>query len=149
MDIQDNRYSKVEGMLYSYPKLPYEIKNLEIELKMIENEYMGIKGSSGGERGSGTNLVSSSVENEVFMKEKKLMEIRKKINNKHFLIERIDNALECLKLDDEVAALLIRLRYIQKLEWNQIASQLHMDDKSLMRKRNEIIKELIPMLTSP
>lgn len=144
MDIQDNRYSKVEGMLYSYPRLAFEIKNLEIEIKMIENEYVGIKGRAGNESGSRTNTVSSSVENEVMSKEAKIGVLARKINHKKLMIEKIDNAIASL---DETDSLIIKLRYIKELEFKQMAMQIPMDEKSLMRRRSEVIKrKLIDML---
>lgn len=147
MDTQDNRYSKVEGILYSYPRLSFEIKNLEIEIKMIENEYVGIKGRSGNESGSRTNTVSSAVENEVMSKEAKIGVLARKINHKKLTIEKIDNAIAAISAEDETGALLIKLRYIKGLEWKQIEMQIPMDEKSLMRRRSEVIKKkLIDML---
>lgn len=144
MDIQDNRYSKVEGILYSYPRLAFEIKNLEIEIRMIENEYAGIKGRSSNESGSRSNTVSSAVENEVMSKETKIEFLTRKINHKKLMIEKIDNAIASL---EETEALLIKLRYIKELEFKQIAMQIPMDEKSLMRKRSDVIKKkLIDML---
>lgn len=146
MEPKDNLYSKTEGILYSYPRLTFEIKNLEIEIKMIENEYTGIKGKS-DEIASRTNAVSSSVENEVISKEARIDALKRKINHKRLLIEKIDNAIDAIAAEDETSALLIKLKYIKHLEWKQIEMQIPMDEKSLMRKRSKIIKDkLIGML---
>lgn len=146
METKDNSYARVEGMLYSYPKLAFEIKNLEIEIKMIENEYVGIKGRS-DEAASCTNVISSSVEKEIISKEDRIDSLTRKINHKKLLIEKIDNAIDALAAIDETDALLIKLRYIKGLEFKQIEMQIPMNEKSLMRKRSEIIKNnLIGML---
>lgn len=143
---KDNLYSKAEGILYSYSRLAFEIKNLEIDIKMIENEYIGIKGKS-DEVASHTNSVSSSVENEIISKEARINSLRRKINHKKLLIEKIDNAIDALAIEDETSALIIKLKYIKGLEWKQIEMQIPMDEKSLMRKRTKIIKDkLIGML---
>ena len=87
---KDNKYAKVEGLLYSYSMLPFRKKNLEIDLKMNEDE-----------------------------------EKRKELEQLELTMEKIDNILAMLKQEDEIDYLIIKLRYLDKLTWEQIEQQLY------------------------
>lgn len=109
---KDNRYSKIEGLLYSYSSLPYVKKNLEIDLELNKNED-------------------------------KIMELEKV----ELTIAKIDNMLEMLKKDNEMDYLIIKLKYIDGLIWDQIALQLNMSvSQLLVRRRNIILNKLLIML---
>lgn len=109
---KDNKYAKVEGLLYSYSTLPFRKKNLEIDLKINEDE-----------------------------------EKRKELEQLELTMEKIDNILEMLKQEDEIDYLIIKLRYLDKLTWEQIEQQLHMSVCQLiLRRKNIILNKLLAML---
>ncbi|MEG0501344.1 MAG: siderophore-interacting protein, partial [Cellulosilyticaceae bacterium] len=67
--MKDSHYSKVEGILYNFPKLKVEIDNLRLDLEDV-NEVVGIRGASGNEKaGSSTHAFSSAVEDEVIARD--------------------------------------------------------------------------------
>ncbi|MBC8579148.1 sigma-70 RNA polymerase sigma factor region 4 domain-containing protein [Zhenhengia yiwuensis] len=145
--MDNNLYCKVEGMLYSVPKLKIEIDNLKIDLEELM-EYEGIRGASDNEKaGSPTYAINSSVENEVVNRMEKLADkeqaIIRKINSKERELKRIENALSILT---EGERLLIEFWYFKRYTVNRICDLLEISDRSFSRRRkNIIIKRLIPI----
>lgn len=145
--MDNNLYCKVEGMLYSVPKLKIEIDNLKIDLEELM-EYEGIRGASDNEKaGSPTYAINSSVENEVMNRVEKLADkeqaIIRKINSKERELKRIENALSILT---EGERLLIEFWYFKRYTVNRICDLLEISDRSFSRRRkNIIIKRLIPI----
>lgn len=145
--MDNNLYCKVEGMLYSVPKLKIEIDNLKIDLEELM-EYEGIRGASDNEKaGSPTYAINSSVENEVMNRVEKLSDkeqaIIRKINSKERELKRIENALSILT---EGERLLIEFWYFKRYTVNRICDLLEISDRSFSRRRkNIIIKRLIPI----
>lgn len=113
-------YAMVEDMLYSRPVLPYEIKNLEIEIQIVELD-------------------------EDQDTERKVADLKKKILERELLINKIDNALELVKVVNEEDELLLRERYLKKQGFKHIVDSIPLDENSLMRRRQGIIKRLIPI----
>lgn len=103
---KENKYAKVEGLLYSYKTLPYVIKGLELKYK--ETGYDSIK---------------------------------EELELNRLIYDKIDNMIQFLKLHNELDYQIIKLRYIDGLQWNQIELQLHMGVCQLISRRNRVIKE--------
>lgn len=105
---KDNKYAKVEGLLYSYSTLQNRIDNADIDIKLEEDEYKV----------------------EQIKLEKERLELTRK---------KIDNMLDSL---DEDERNIIKLKYIDKLEWDQVDAKLNkLSVRQLIRERNRIINE--------
>lgn len=105
---KDNKYAKVEGLLYSYSTLQNRIDNADIDIKLEEDEH----------------------KIEQIKLEKERLELTRK---------KIDNMLSSL---DEDERNIIKLKYIDKLEWDQVDAKLNkLSVRQLIRERNRIINE--------
>ena len=112
MVAKDNKYSKVEGLLYSYRELPFKKKNLELELKLNDDNKK-----------------------------------REELERIEITMCKIENMLNMIKSTSEIDYLIIKLRYIDGLEWNDMETQLHMSISWLMQRRRSIIeKKLLSMV---
>lgn len=71
----------------------------------------------------------------------------KELEEIELISAKIENMLEMLKNDNELEYLIIKLRYIDKLSWEQIEQQLHMSACQLiLRRKNIILDKLISMI---
>lgn len=112
MVAKDNRYKKLEGLLYSYRELPFKKRNLELDLKLEEDPN-------------------------------KRAELERVETN----IAKIDNMLDMIKLNSEIDYLIIKLRYIDRLDWLEIEGQLSMNQDHLMKRRRKLFEgKLISMI---
>ena len=126
-------------MLYNYKQFKVEIKNILLEIEDIENSYRGIGAMSYEEKSAPTNKISSSVEQEVEQKEKRIEHLNRLISKKENIIKRIDNALEVLT---ERERKLIELRYFKNLTHFKVAEILEVDVSTIYRNKKEIINKL-------
>ena len=106
MVAKDNRYKRLEGLLYSYRELPFKKRNLELDLKLEEDSN-------------------------------KRAELERIETN----IAKIDNMLDMIKLNSELDYLIVKLRYIDRLEWVEIEGQLYMNQDYLMKRRRKLFEE--------
>ena len=102
----NNKYKQLEGLLYSYRELPFKKKNLELELKLKDDNTK-----------------------------------REELEKIEITMCKIENMLNMIKLTSEIDYLIIKLRYIDGLEWNDMETQLHMSISWLMQRRRNIIEE--------
>ncbi len=86
----------LEKMLYDYRRNKIEIKNLKLDLEILENDYTGVGNIGYEERSSKTYKFNSSVENEIVRREKEMMDIKREIRLKEIQIQRIDDTIEVL-----------------------------------------------------
>ena len=103
---KENKFAKVEGLLYSYKALPYVIKGLE--LKYRETGYDSVK---------------------------------EELEAKKLTYDIVDNMIEFLKLHDEEAYQVIKLKYIDKCTWLQVAMKMNMCERTVQRIRDNAIKK--------
>lgn len=105
---KDNKYSIVEGLLYSYSTLQNRIDNADIDIKLEEDER----------------------KIEQIKIEKERLELTKK------KVELMLNSLS------ESEKQIIKLKYIDKLGWDQVDAKLNkLSVRQLIRERNRIINE--------
>ena len=126
-------------MLYNYKQFKVEIKNILLEIEDIENSYRGIGAMCYEEKSAPTNKISSSVEQEVEQKEKRIEHLNRLISKKENIIKRIDNALEVLTNYEHK---LIELRYFKNLTHFKVAEILEVDVSTIYRNKKEIINKL-------
>lgn len=127
-------YNKVEELLEEYALLDIEIKGLEYQIKID-----GLKGMSYSDMpGSPLPSNKSSVESELntinrLKNEKLYLEIKKEA------IENMFRILNDLELN------IIKLRYLNNLQFKEIAMKVDRTEQYLVGKRKSIInKKLIP-----
>ena len=138
-----DKFKKIEAMLYNYKQTEVEIKNIDLDIEEVRNEYRGVGAMVYGERTSHTNKISSSVENEIEYKENRINYLISLKRSKEIEIERLNNVLSILS-EDEYR--LIELRYFKKLQYKQIADIICMNDIYIIDKKRKIINKLIPLM---
>jgi|SRR5699024_1613026 len=137
-------YKRLEGILYNYPILLAEITKLKAEIDYIENEYQGITGiDPGQEKMSETYNISSTVENEVIAKEKRLGNKRNKLAKKQLEQIKIENILNLLKEEDKR---IIEMWYFKNYRNNQIARELYISESTCSIKRKDAMRLLLLLL---
>ena len=125
-------FRKMEEILKNYPK--YQ-KRIEIEIENLKNPQ--IKKSCGpGGQGGGNYEFKSEVEQIEELKQR----IANNISRYKEIIFRID---ECLNMvQDHKDYEFIRMKYFDKMTYEEIASQLDISLKSTYGMRNRILEAL-------
>jgi len=136
-------YKKTEALLYNYKTMKAEIKNINLEIAELLNEYAGCKAMTFEEKAAPTNKYNSSVENEMIIKIYGPEQLEMKKHKLEVQIEMIDNALEILS-DDEMN--LIKLRYFNKLPFKTIGERVSMNDIYCISLKTKIINKIIPLI---
>lgn len=139
----NDKYRKVEAMLYNYKNTKAEIKILKRELEIIENDYRGTRAISYDEHTQSTNAFHSDVENEVIKRAQDIQELKNKIRLKEIQIENIDDMLESL---DERAAYMIKEFYINKRQLKMISSDLHLNENYSSDYKSSIIDKIANLI---
>lgn len=135
------RFNYIEDILKRINTIKLEIEKLEIEKLEIEANYDGV-GSVGYTEGRST-LTSSSVENEILRKEKKIEQINSLIFRKKIEIKKIYIAINNLKgLKKKV----IEERFIKEKQWKVIAEELSITESRCFQIRIEAINEICNFL---
>ncbi|MDS6234849.1 transcriptional regulator [Clostridioides difficile] len=144
-NVKDDIFKRTEGKLYSYNRLKAEINYLNLEIKKKENSYLECKSIGYSEKTSQTYNISSSVENEVLRKEKEIEKIRREIESKEILIEKIDNVMSLLNEEETV---LVQHRYFSKKNnsWGYIADSIGFSATRCKQMRIEIINKVKDLL---
>lgn len=138
-----NYYKAVEAMLYNYKAMHAEIKNIDLEILELENEYNGCSSISYEEKAAPTNKFNSTVENEIVNRTYKPGELEKKKHKLEVQIKKIDNALEILT-EDEMN--IIKLRYFDKLQFKVICQRVCMNEVYCIQYKSKIINKLINLI---
>jgi len=87
-------FKNVEGKLFNYKNIYNEIKALELEIEDVRNEYIGCQSVIYTDKVCGSSTKSSSVENEVLIKERKIGYLEYTKRKKEIESEKITNAFE-------------------------------------------------------
>jgi DNA-directed RNA polymerase specialized sigma subunit len=144
--IDENKlFPKIEGMLFNYTALINEIKNLELDIEELENDYRGCGSITYEEKTGPTNAFNSSVENEITNKEKKVDNLKRLKRSKEIAVKKIDNALSVL---EEREKKVVELRYFnnRKLGWFRIGEILQLSDSTCRVLRCSAIVKMIPVI---
>ncbi len=137
-------YKKTEWLLYNYKKIQAEIKNIEIEIEEVENTYIGTSAMNPSQEStSETNKITSSVENEVLDKEKRIEYLESIKFSKENQIEKVDNILEVLTEEDRE---FIKMRYFDNLPNWKLARKLDMTEEGCSMKKRRIIENIKDIL---
>lgn len=137
-------YRRAERLLHNYNKIKAEIKNIDLEIDDIKNNYMGITAIDiSREYTSETYSISDTVVKEVLKKEEMIdyLEHIKKIKINQ--VKKVDNALASLKEEERN---FIKLRCINNVpNWKVALTYSITEEGSSMRKRRIVdsIKHLL------
>lgn len=134
------KYVKVEGMLYSMPKNKVKIKNLKLEVERVSNSYRGCGGFVFEERTSNTYKITSSVENEIIMKEEKIEALNRQIKSLEIEVAKIENALTILT---ETERNIVELQYFKQLRNKDVAQHLLYTEQYYAYLKKTILDKLI------
>lgn len=129
-----NLFIETEELLKDYNNMVYMIEMFKKEIEIYEREYSGCGSITYEERTQATNKFNSSVENEIIKRERETAKIKARLDEKMLLKNRIDYAIDSLKLKEERD--LIKLRYINspQLSWGNIARHLGYDKDHCRKK---------------
>jgi DNA-directed RNA polymerase specialized sigma24 family protein len=130
------RYKEIEDMLYRYNSIKAEIRDIELDIEAVENEYTGLSTSTYTEIKASTSTYkfNSIIENEVINKDQKLEYLMKLKRGKEIQLEKIDNMLTMLT---EEQSELIELRYFKRNKINTVAYKLDVSEETV--KKNRVI----------
>lgn len=142
-------YKIIEYILYNYNATVAQIKNIELDIELLENNYDTLSAVQyDREQLSKTYSFSSEVENRVLeLNDERNIKLINRLKNikreKEIQVERAEVLLNSLKGRDK---LLIELRYIENMSFDEIADKLSMSSEYLQGLRRKIIKDkLIPI----
>lgn len=138
MSTNDN-FRRVEAMLYNYKNTKIEIKNMYLDLEILENDYKGIGSIGYEEKSAPTNKFNSSVENEIVKKDEEILKLRKKIRLKEIEISKIDNIVEGLNSKETE---FIKLKYFEKLTHNKISERIDISFDYINEYRIKVINKI-------
>lgn len=138
-------FRETEGRLHNYKYLEIQIKNLELDMEQIKNEYRGCGAISYDERTGVTYNINRSVENEVIAKEKRIGKLMQTKLEKEIEKKKIENALTCL---DIIETDFFNLFYNSKSKNNMkyISIKMHIDRSYLYKLRENVVYKIIGML---
>jgi RNA polymerase sigma factor (sigma-70 family) len=134
-----NYYKATEAMLYNYNAMHAEIRNIDLEIEELQNEYNGPAPISYEEKSTLTNKFNSNVENEVINKDFKPGQLEKRKHKLEIQIKKIDNALNIL---DPRSLEIIKLRYFYKINNRDIAEKLNLTEEWICKLKNNIINRI-------
>lgn len=143
MKNDDKQYKKIEAMLYSYNQTKVEIKNLELEIETLKNDYRGLGAITYEEKTGPTNKFNSAVENEVVKRDEQLIKLRNLKRLKEIEIEKIDNVISLL---DERAEYLVKEYYMNRNQLKNISKHINLDESYLSTYKTSLINKIVGIM---
>lgn len=134
-----NMNKKIETMLYNFNQTKVEIKNIKLDIELLENEYDDGIGINYVEKTGKTNKITSAVENMIIRKEAQINRLNYAMKVKEAEIKKIENALEILT-DRERS--IIEMRYFQKESNRNISAKLYITEEYVSSIKSKAIKSL-------
>jgi len=135
-----NMNKKIETMLYNFNQTKAEIKNIKLDIELLENEYDDGIGVNYVEKTGKTNKITSTVENMIIRKEAQINRLNYAMKVKEAEIKKIENALEILT-DRERS--IIEMRYFQKESNRNISAKLYITEEYVSAIKSKAIKSLV------
>ncbi len=135
-----NKYKQVEELLKNYTMMQASIENIKDEIEYLKKED-GMTGINyDGISTSPTYRFSSSVEDTALSNSEKIHYLELQIEGIQRQIDRLDRAIKGL---NETERIIIRGKYIEGLQWWQVAGQVRYSERHCKRIRTEAIERLI------
>lgn len=143
MKYNDPLYKKTEAILYNYNVTKAEIKNINLEIEYMKNNYGELNSISYEERIKPTNKFSSIVENEFINKDYEIKKLENKKRLKELEIEKVNIALSVL---DERERIIVEMRYFEKYNNKQVAAKVYLSDEYTSKVNNRAINKIAKLL---
>ncbi|WP_346887479.1 sigma factor-like helix-turn-helix DNA-binding protein [Clostridium sp. UBA1056] len=134
-----NMNKKIETILYNFNQTKAEIKNIKLDIELLESEYDDGIGINYIENTGKTNKITSTVENMIIRKEDKINRLNYAMKVKDAEIKKVENALETLT-DRERS--IIEMRYFQKESNRNISAKLYITEEYVSSIKSKAIKSL-------
>ncbi len=135
-----NKYKQVEELLKNYTMMQASIENIKDEIEYLKKED-GMTGISyDGISTSPTYRFSSSVEDTALSNSEKIHYLELQIEGIQRQIDRLDRAIKGL---NETERIIIRGKYIEGLQWWQVAGQVRYSERWCKELRKNAINKLV------
>lgn len=134
-----NMNKKIETILYNFNQTKAEIKNIKLDIELLENEYDDGIGINYIENKGKTNKITSTVENMIIRKENQINKLKYAMKVKDAEIKKVENALEALT-DRERS--IIEMRYFQKENNRNISAKLYITEEYVSSIKSKAIKSI-------
>lgn len=137
------KIKEIEKALYEYKKKKIKVRNIELEINKIKNNYLGTSSVTFEERTAPTNKISNSVENEFLRKEDQISRLE---CEKIFIaseLEQLDNAMETL---DHREKEIIEELYFNKLKNKDISQKMYLSEVSIIKVKRSGLNKLSELL---
>lgn len=139
--MRDNKYKKIEAMLYNYTDTLSAIKNLERNIAYYTHTTPDIKAINYEPKVQTSNRACLSDE---IIKNKELLEgLHKRLESRKLHVEQVDNFLACLN-DEETR--LIKYKYFDKLTEYQVADKLNISISAMRKRKRKIIERSLNVI---
>ncbi|MCT4507925.1 MAG: hypothetical protein N4A48_04065 [Tepidibacter sp.] len=133
-------YKKTEWMLYNYKMLKVSVENLKSEIQELNMDTTGTGAIRyDKEKTSPTYSIVCTTEEEAIANIEKINRLEKQIMKTQNKIDKIDRALDALNEDEKR---IIKLRYIEGLQWWQVAGMAKYSERWCKEKRKISIEKL-------
>lgn len=133
-------YRKTEAILYNYNKVKAQIKNIELDIESIKNEFNGPGAIGYEERTQSTNRFNSSVENEVVNREIEVNQLERYKRQKEIELLKVDNAIGSLTEREKV---IIEMRYFKKYNNRMIATKLDLTEEYICTIKKAAVNQIL------
>ncbi len=136
----NDTYKKTEWMLYNYKMLKVSVENLKSEVEELKMDTVGtgcIRYDK--EKTSPTYKITCTTEEEALDNIERIDRLEKQIIRTQNKIDKIDRALEALNDEERT---IIQLRYMNGLQWWQVAGTVKYSERWCKEKRKGSIGKL-------
>lgn len=136
-------YRKTEAILYNYNKVKAQIKNIELDIENIKNDFNGPGAIGYEERTQSTNSFNSSVENEVISRENEINQLERYKRKKEIELLKVDNAIGSLTEREKI---IIEMRYFKKYNNIMIAAKLNLTEEYICNIKRNAVNHILDLL---
>lgn len=135
---------RARSMLNSYLLYKNDIKNIDLEIEELKNNY-SLNGISLNERSGPTNKISSITETRIVNKDDKIKELENLKRFHEVKCEKIENAVNILK---EFERQVIELKYMipPVKSWYTVSKEIGFTTIACQRAEDRAIKKMLPLL---
>lgn len=136
-------YRKTEAILYNYNKVKAQIKNIELDIENIKNDFNGPGAIGYEERTQATNSFNSSVENEIISRDNEINQLLRYKKQKEIEILKVDNAIGSLTEREKI---IIEMRYLKKYNNRMIAAKLDLTEEYVCSIKKSAVNQILDLI---
>lgn len=135
-----NNYKRVEDLLRNYKMFKVNITNIESEIEFVKNDISVNGIDYAGISVSPTNVIKSISESKALCIIEEVDRLEKEVTVNRKLIDKIDRTLNGL---EETERIIVEEKYINSLQWWQVACKVGYGERQCRRMRNNAINKLV------